>query len=157
MDKEWCAGGYDWEWIYSKAEQLTFYGESRALHKFRMHNNRASTGKDWIANLITIPYIYDTILKERIINRNEQKGINKIIKYKILELRIKADKDIISNIIESDNRFGQYLKKKLNDDSQIGKIMNLSKPIAKVNYLSIRIIKSLKSRMAYLKYMVNVF
>lgn len=116
LDINGCIGGYDWEWIYSKTDQLSFYGDLAKMYKFRIHEKQTSRSKDFIAHILTAPYIYDKILPEMI---SDPKLIKKAVKkasLNLIYLKSLDKKGEFRKILNEDNRYGKYLKSKLDEN-----------------------------------------
>lgn len=140
LDKNECLGGYDWIWIYSNADKLTFFGESEKLHHYRMHDNKASRGKAWIVNLLTHSYIFETIILNKISDTRLKRKISRNIFWNLINMKTQGNKKELINLMNSDNRFGNYLKVKLNDEKKIKLIFSLPKNVVTLAYLSKRIV-----------------
>ena len=116
LDINDCIGGYDYVWVYSKADQLTFYGDSQKLHHYRMHKDKTShINIEWSANTLTAPYIYDTILQSKISEPKLKKKISMNIFWGMVLLKSEGQKSELKKIINSENRFGKYFIIKLRD------------------------------------------
>lgn len=139
LDINVCKGGYDWVWVYSKADHLSFYGEPGKYHKYRSHNAKDSR-KDWSANLLTVPYIYEIILSKKISDPNLLKRISKKIFWELIGLKSCSNNKELNILINSDNRFGKYLKEKLNKNILLKTIFMLPKLLIKIVFMPIKII-----------------
>lgn len=133
LDKNDCIGGYDYVWVYSKADQLSFFGDSEKLHRYRIHDGKAShQDKDWVANVLTAPYIYETILQPKISELKLKKKISKNIFWGLMLLKSFGNKREIQEIKSSENRFGRYLKVKLNNNILLKTVFMLPKSIVQI-------------------------
>jgi len=116
LDINDCIGGYDYVWVYSKADQLTFYGDSQKLHHYRMHKDKTSNiNIEWSANTLTAPYIYDTILQSKISEPKLKRKISMNIFWGMVLLKSEGQKSELKKIINSENRFGKYFIVKIRD------------------------------------------
>ncbi len=115
LDVSECFGGYDWEWVYSNADHLSFYGDPGKLHKYRIHDKKASP-KYRHYNLLTVPYIYDTVFPEKLSDTKLIKKISKKAFWELVQLKSYINKKGLVKIINSENRYGKYLKVKLEED-----------------------------------------
>ncbi|HCY75454.1 MAG TPA: hypothetical protein DHV28_05995 [Ignavibacteriales bacterium] len=115
LDVNDCLGGYDWVWVYSNADQLSFYGDPGKFHQYRIHDDKASP-KYWQVNLLTVPYIYEKILLEKISDPKLKKKVSRNVCMELIRLKSSSSKKILKEIINSDNRFGKYLNEKLNEN-----------------------------------------
>ena len=112
LDINDCYGGYDWEWVYSNAHKLSFYGEPERFHIYRIHDKKASP-KYWQYNVLTVSYIYDLILLPKISNTKLIRKLTKQSFRELIRIKLASNKKELRKIINSDNRYGKYLKAKL--------------------------------------------
>ena len=127
LDHKLCMGGYDWVWVYSKSTRLSFFGDTQRLHKYRYHENKASRGKDWSANLLTYSYIYDLVIPKIVTDKKLVKLANKFAFEELMSLKSYGNISELKLIMNGDNRFGNYLKEKLNDSLRLRVIFYLPK------------------------------
>jgi glycosyltransferase involved in cell wall biosynthesis len=134
LDKNICVGGYDWVWVYSQAEKLIFFGELEKLYHYRMHGNKSSRGKDWSANLLTYSYVFETIISKRLFDSSLKKKVSKNIFWDLVNVKAHGKSEVLTEIMNSDNRFGIYLKNKLKDDKILRLIFSLPRLIVCLVY-----------------------
>lgn len=135
IDKEECIGGYDFVWLYNQADQLSFYGENAKLYKWRIHNDNASENKkDWVANALTIPYIYQTIMYDKIAEPKLKSKITKKVFWKLIWLKSYGDKEEIKKIMISNNRFGAFLKEKMHNNFLLKVIFKIPRRVVRNFY-----------------------
>lgn len=133
-------GGYDWEWIYSNADQFTFYGDPAVLYQFRIHKKQTSRNIDLCAHTLTVPYIYDKILPEKLSDPKLIKKASKKASLKLIYLKSYGNKNELTEIIQADNRYGKYLKWKLNENFLLKIIFILPRGLVRIIYMILRII-----------------
>ena len=138
LDSNLCVGGYDWVWVYSKAEQLSFFGDSQKLHKYRMHGKKASRGKDWSANLLTYSYIYEKIIAAKTSNPTLIKKVSDTAFRELIYLKSYGQLKNLKLIMNDDNRFGNYLKVKLNNSLTLRIIFILPQKLVWLGFLFYR-------------------
>jgi glycosyltransferase involved in cell wall biosynthesis len=135
IDIEDCVGGYDYVWVYTKANHLTFYGNPEKLHFYRIHDGKAShMDKDWVANVLTSPYIYETILRLKIEDKKLKKMIDRNIFWRFILLKSFGKKTEILNLKNSKNRFGKYLNKKNRNNFFLKILLHLPQKGVRVFY-----------------------
>jgi glycosyltransferase involved in cell wall biosynthesis len=127
LDHKICMGGYDWVWVYSKSTRLSFFGDSQRLHKYRYHENKASRGKGWSANLLTYSYIYELVIPKIITDNKLVKLAKKTAFEELMSLKSYGNTSELKLIMQGDNRFGNYLKEKLNESLKLRIIFFLPK------------------------------
>src|SRR5690606_38074420 len=69
------AGGFDWEWIYTNTDKFSFYGDSGKHYTFRVHKKQTSYN-DWTTYRLTLPYIYDKVLQQKVSDPKLKKKIS---------------------------------------------------------------------------------
>lgn len=131
------SGSYDWVWVYSVADQYSFYGESKELYMFREHDQQ-DTQLNYINYALTIPYIYDIVLKEKVGDISLKNKARKTAFWKLIYLKSIANKSIIKKYLTEDNIYGNYLKDKLNDHMLLKIIFMLPKWFVRISYKSFR-------------------
>jgi len=141
LDKSVCIGGYDWVWVYSNADKLTFFGEPEKLYHYRMHGNKCSRGKAWIANLLTHSYVFETIIINRISDTRLKKKVSGNIFWNLICVKTEGTKKEIFELMDSDNRFGNYLKVKLDEEKKFKIIFSLPKSVVNLACLIRRVFK----------------
>ena len=108
-------GSYDWVWIYSEAEKISFYGDSRQLYIFRDHDNQ-DTKKNSIKYTLSNPYIYDKILKEKVLDKKLRRKASRNSFWKLVHFKSIASKVQIKSFIKETEIYGAYLKEKLDEN-----------------------------------------
>ncbi|GEM_PF-2870021 len=151
LDKGMCIGGYDWVWVYSNFNKLTFYGNSEKLHHYRMHRTKTSRGKDWSVNLLTYSYIFEIIILRSLIDSELKKKVQRNIFWDLVNVKAHGNKKILKEIMNSDNRFGKYLKTKLENEKKIRIIFLLPKSIVNLLYFLRSSVKKAFSNSDYIK------
>lgn len=127
----------DWLWIYQNADKLVFYGDSRKLYKYGIHNSQDSLKS--LANcVLSTSYIYDVILKSKVSKPNFKKLASKKTFWSLVRLKSGASNEILSDFIHSDSIYGDFLKQKLDDDWLIRIIFKLPIAIVNLTYRSMR-------------------
>ena len=135
IDMEDIVGGYDFVWLYSNADQLTFYGDLAKLYQWRIHDcNTSVNGKDWVANTLTIPYIYQTVLYAKISEPELKKKISNKIFWRLMWLKSYGDIGEMIKIMNSGNRFGAYLKQKMDDNFLLKVIFKTPQRLVRIVY-----------------------
>ena len=114
-DVKGCMGSYDWEWIYAKANNFSFYGDSRVLYQFRDHDQQ-DTKLQAIIYRLTLPFIYDTILKENVTNPKLKRKASKNAFWELVKLKSLASKSELKDFLSGDSRYNKYLITKLNEN-----------------------------------------
>ncbi len=109
------AGGFDWEWIYSIADHFSFYGDSRKLYTFRVHKKQTSHN-DWATYRLTLPYIYDAVLQQKVLDPKLKKKISKNSFWELICLKSNSNQTDIRKILHGDNKYNIYLKEKLKEN-----------------------------------------
>jgi len=130
-------GSYDWAWLYSNADQFSFYGESRRLYTFRQHEMQHTQKNAANYNLST-PYIYEAILKEKTSNPELKKIAAKRAFWELIHLKSVADKDMIGNFLMKDNIYSRYLQDKLKNDPRIKTIFTIPRSSVDFFYRSLK-------------------
>lgn len=126
-------GSYDWEWIYSVADNLSFYGDANKLYKYRIHDTQI-THKTEAIFLITLPYIYDNVLDRKVTDQELKKKIKKNSFWELIHLRtIIGIKDILGNL-GRENKYFKYLETKLSNNLLLNIIYILPKWFVKLFY-----------------------
>ncbi len=120
-------GSFDWVWIYSEADQFSFYGDSRLLYTFREHAMQ-DTKRNILHYRLTIPYIYDKVLKEKVSDPQLKKAAEKAAFDELLHLKTLANSQVIQEFLEKDTIFSNYLREKLENDKRISFLFRLPTP-----------------------------
>ena len=121
-------GSYDWVWIYSEAENYSFYGDSRALYIFRDHDNQ-DTKNNSIKYNITIAYIYDQILKQKVADPRLKKIASRKAFWELVNIRAHSDKKTLDDFVQENKLYGQYFKNRIESGSTLKFIYSLPKGI----------------------------
>lgn len=111
---EWI-GSYDWEWIYSIAEKLTFYGNNTVLYYARIHNKQITINNKTFFTL-TRSYIYEKVLFEKVSDPKLKKLILRNAFWELIRLKSETDKKHLKELFIEDNKYDKYLKERLNKD-----------------------------------------
>ena len=130
-------GSYDWEWIYSHANKLSFYGDPKKLYQFRYHNNQDSTKKESIYRLST-PYIYDKILKENVSDIKLKQKASKNAFWELVILKSIADSNKIKEYKNGNTKYNYYLKSKLKSHKILHIIFSTHQVLVMLIYKTIR-------------------
>ncbi len=130
-------GSFDWVWIYSEADHFSFYGDSRILYTFREHAMQ-DTKRNILHYKLTIPYIYDKVLKEKVSDPQLKKMAGKAAFDELVHLKAHANKKVIREFLEKDTMFSHYLREKLENDIRISLLFRLSTPIVKFVYKAMK-------------------
>ena len=115
VDVEDCIGSYDWEWIYSVADKLSFYGDNRKLYKYRVHENQDTKVNSLIYRL-SLPYIYDVILKENVSDSKFKKKALRNAFWELVQLKSFARSKDLEMLLSDKNKYNKYLKVKLSSN-----------------------------------------
>lgn len=111
--KGWM-GSYDWEWIYSVADHLTFFGDTQKLYHYRIHDNQI-TNRNHSSFTITLPYIYEMVLKTKVSDPELKKMASKSAFWWLVRLKTESNGAELKELIQGKNKYEKYLGKKLND------------------------------------------
>lgn len=130
-------GSYDWEWIYSQANNFSFYGEPKKLYLFRYHDNQDTKLKASIYRL-SLSYIYDKILTAKVADIRLKKKASKNAFWELVILKSIADRNIIDEYINGDTKYNYYLKSKLKDSTILHMIFFMHKGFFMFIYKAIR-------------------
>ena len=110
-------GSNDWVWIYSNADDFVFYGDSRTLFEFRSHDNQDTNNiNNVLSYRVTIPYIYDAVLKVKVTNPEFRQLVSKHAFWSLIQLKSVASKSTLKEFVNSDNIFSKYLRDRLKED-----------------------------------------
>lgn len=121
-------GGYDWEWLYSNANNLSFYGDPRKLYLFRSHHNQETQLNTSIYKL-TQPYIYDTILKEKVTDVKLKKKAARNAFWELFKLKSTADENVVKKYMNGNTKYSQYLRSKMKENNLIKTMFLMPKQI----------------------------
>lgn len=105
-------GSYDWLWVYSNADNFVFYGDSRELYDYRFHDKQ-DTRSNAINYRLTIPYIYDEVLKHKAPNLALKKKASRNAFWELVRLRAFASKKTVNDFIKTETIYSTYLVNKL--------------------------------------------
>lgn len=126
-------GSYDWEWIYSVADRFAFYGESRKLYKYRIHDNQ-TTHKTESTFLLTLPFIYENVLDKKVTDPKLKKKVLKNAFWELVRLKSMAGKREIKSLLKGKNKYELYLKEKLDSNRHISLIFHSPRCFVKLIY-----------------------
>ncbi|MEZ5105563.1 MAG: glycosyltransferase family 2 protein [Draconibacterium sp.] len=126
-------GSYDWEWIYSVADRFAFYGESRKLYKYRIHDNQ-TTHKTESTFLLTLPFIYENVLDKKVTDPKLKKKVLKNAFWELVRLKSMAGKREIKSLLNGQNKYELYLKEKLDSNRHISLIFHSPRCFVKLIY-----------------------
>jgi glycosyltransferase involved in cell wall biosynthesis len=127
----------DWLWVYSNADKLTFYGDPKKLYKYGAHESQDS--KNHLSNcLLSSSYIYEEVLKEKVDNAESKKKASENSFWALFRLKTIAGKKAIRERVKGDTIYGNYLKKKLNQDRLIKTIFAMPTGLVYLIYKSLR-------------------
>ncbi len=121
-------GSYDWEWIYSVADKLKFYGDKRKLYHYRIHDNQI-TNKNHSSFILTLPYIYDIILKEKVVDPNLKKRASKNAFCELIQLKSEINNAVLMAIKRGENKYDRFLISKLKENFFLNVIFALPRRI----------------------------
>ena len=130
-------GGFDWEWIYSKADMFSFYGDTNKLYTFRIHKKQTSYN-DWAIYRLTLPYIYDKVLLEKVSDPKLKKKISKNSFWEFICLKSNSNDAEIRKILHGNNKYDKYLKDKLKENFLLNIFFILPKGLAHVIFKVLR-------------------
>lgn len=131
-------GGFDWEWIYSVADSLSFYGDYQKLYSFRIHQNQMHS-KEWISHKLTSPYIYEKIFPEKIKDELMLKKATKKANRILIYVKSYSEKKELKKFLNSENKYSKYLKSKLKTTFFLKIIFKLPGSLAKSIFMVIKI------------------
>ncbi|WP_296622942.1 glycosyltransferase family 2 protein [Marivirga sp.] len=118
FDKYDAGGCYDWAWVYSEADKFSFYGDPRQLYIFREHENQ-DTQKNSIRYVMTIPYIYEEILQNKVSDPKLKQQAAKAAFWELIHLKSLAGKQMIRDFLKEDTVFSNYLSRKIKKDIRV--------------------------------------
>lgn len=130
-------GSYDWEWIYSHANELSFYGDSKKLYLYRLHDQQHTSVEASIYKL-SLPYIYDNILKEKVSDDKLKKIASNNAFWELVILKSSADKNKILEYLNGNSKYSYYLKSKLKENIMLHMIFFTHKVFVMLVYKTIR-------------------
>jgi glycosyltransferase involved in cell wall biosynthesis len=130
-------GSYDWEWLYSVANNMSFYGDSRPLYIFRDHDNQDTKINSAIYRL-TLPYIYEKVLQEKVVDPKLKKKALKNAFWEFVYLKSYTNKKILKEIMNGDSKYHNYLKVRVDEDALLKTIYMLPHGLVNLTYRSMR-------------------
>lgn len=130
-------GSYDWEWIYTHANELSFYGDPKKLYQFRLHDNQ-DTKKEASIYQLSHPFIYDKVLKEKVLDAKLKRKASKNAFWELVNLKSTTDKKKIIEYINGNTKYSYYLKSKLKENKILYIIYFMNKLTVKLIYYTIR-------------------
>ena len=131
------AGGFDWEWIYSNANKFSFYGDTSKLYTFRVHKKQTSYN-DWTTYRLTLPYIYDKVLQQKVSDPKLKKKISKNSFWEFICLKSNSNEIEIRKILHGNNKYDIYLKDKLKENFLLKIFFLLPKGLARIIFMVLR-------------------
>ena len=129
-------GSYDWVWIYSEALNFSFYGDSRPLYVFRDHDNQ-DTKNNSVKYGITMPYIYDEILKPQVDDPQLKKTASKKAFWEIVNVKAHSSKKELKDFMNNNELYGKYLKRKLEQTLWLRIIYSVPRAVVYFGYKTI--------------------
>jgi hypothetical protein len=87
---------------------------------------------------LTIPYIYDKVLKEKVLDPHLKKVAEKAALDELVRLRTIANNKMIREFLQKDTIFSNYLREKLENDKRVSFLFRLPAPGVKFVYKSLR-------------------
>lgn len=132
-------GSYDWEWIYGNADKLSFYGDPKKLYKYRIHENQDTNLNSSIYRL-TLPYIYDKVLKEKVTESKLKKTAAKNAFVELIVFKKTLDKKVLNEYLNGNTKYSAYLRAKLNKNIVLKTLYLLPKKL--VHYIYKLMLKS---------------
>lgn len=142
--KGW-GGGFDWVWIYSVADQLTFYGDERVLYRYRIHDTQVSQ-KDRMSFTVTVPFIYDEILPAKITSTKWRKKAAKKAFWVLIHLKSYSGKHEIDSFMREKNVYTAYLQRKLTENRFLGFLYGMHRMVASSLFFCYRIVNLLNRK-----------
>lgn len=130
-------GSYDWEWLYSQADKLSFYGDSRKLYQFRDHDNQ-DTKINSVIYRLTRPYLYDKVLMEKVSDPRLKKKASNNVFWDLVRLKAFADNDMLKEFLQGGNKYNSYLRAKLDENTVIKTIFAMPKSSVNLTYRALR-------------------
>lgn len=130
-------GSWDWIWLYSNAEKFSFYGDSQKLYSFREHDNQ-DTKHNWNLIRLTLPYIYDVILKDKVSDPKLKRKASVNAFWELVRFKSLSGKTRMKRVLNENSKYHKYLKKKLNDNFLLRIIFYLPSQLVNFLYKSLR-------------------
>ncbi len=129
------SGSYDWHWIYSKADKFSFYGHAEKLYQYRLHGNQ-DTSENSKYFMLAIPFIYDKILKEKILDKKLKRKASRNALQSLIILKSEVNKKDLMIFRNGDSEYERFLNEKLNKDYVLKLIYALPKGLISFIYKS---------------------
>ena len=126
-------GSYDWEWIYSNADKFSLYGDQKKLYWYRIHDNQ-DTHVNSSDYTLTLPYIYDIILKEKVSDINLKRKASKNSFMELFILKSTADENVLNTYINGNTKYSYYLQSKLEENTLLKIVYFMPKWIINLSY-----------------------
>ncbi len=130
-------GSYDWEWVYSKADSFSFYGESRKLYKYRIHHDQ-DTEKSKVNYYMSLPYIYDKVLKEKVSDNRLKKKAAKNAFWELIRLKSNTNDKTLKKILNGNSKYQIYIREKLIESYLLKIIFVIPNEVFNFIYRSLR-------------------
>jgi glycosyltransferase involved in cell wall biosynthesis len=124
-------GSHDWEWIYSIADQFSFYGDPQKLYDYRIHDNQNTKTEKSLLEL-SIPYIYDKILFQKTTNPELKKKASKNAFNALIVFKTGIKRNLLLKILNDNNIYSKYLRIKMNESIMVRFILLLPRNIVKI-------------------------
>ncbi|MGM0407843.1 MAG: glycosyltransferase family 2 protein [Bacteroidota bacterium] len=118
----------DWLWIYSNADNLVFYGDTKKLYQFRDHDNQ-DTKKNATVLRLALSYIYDEVLQKKVVRPELKKQASKNAFWSLMELKSLADRQTVNRLVNNNSIYGIYLKNKLKNDQLVKLVFAMPRKI----------------------------
>lgn len=131
------SGCYDWVWIYSEADKFSFFGDPRQLYIFRDHDKQ-DTKQNLVRYAMTLPYIYEEILKDKVSDIELKKTATKAAFDELVRLKTLVTNRDISEFLKKDTIFSNYLREKLENDKRVKFLFRLPTSGVKLVYKAMR-------------------
>lgn len=130
-------GGYDWEWIYSVADKLIFYGNDTVLYYVREHDKQITFNNKTEFTLAR-SYLYEKILLDKVSENKQRKLILKYSFWELVLLKSQTERKRLKKLLIGNDKYEKYLRERLNKDFKMKMIYSLPKGIVYFLYKSLR-------------------
>ncbi|MGC9354636.1 MAG: glycosyltransferase family 2 protein [Mariniphaga sp.] len=124
-------GSHDWEWIYSTADQFSFYGDPQKLYNYRIHDNQNTKTEKSLLEL-SVPYIYDKILFKKTTNPELKKKASKNALNALIVFKTGIKRNQLLKILKDNNKYSKYLRIKMNESIMVRFILLLPRNTVKI-------------------------
>ena len=123
----------DWLWIYQNANKLVFYGDSKKLYKYGIHQMQDSQNSRSNC-ILSMAYIYDKILKDKSDKIELKRKTVRNAFWALIRLKAGANKKLIKDFRSRESIYSKYLNYKLKSDILMSLIFNLPRWLIKFLY-----------------------